>query len=265
MHDSWHWHLDVEHPFLTTSMLQRWPHGFFTRQSWPATPVDLTAMLQSTATVHRAKQVHGNQVVTPPAASAQTQPEATLPEADAVMTVAPQQAAWVCTADCTPVLIGDVQTGQVAAIHAGWRGTALRIVPTVIQKMQAQGSELSHLRLAIGPAIAGEVYQVTIPVAAAVGRSLTSFFPDGQQWQDTAIVERLLTMTAAPLLPDPAPRRIRLDVRRINALQIAELGISAEQVVIAPHCTFQEPERFFSYRRTREKKVQWSGIVSFSD
>ncbi|MEM6715611.1 MAG: laccase domain-containing protein, partial [Cyanobacteria bacterium P01_C01_bin.147] len=38
--------------------------------------------------------------------------------------------------------------------------------------------------------------------------------------------------------------------------------IHPEQLATAPHCTFQEPERFFSYRRTREKKVQWSGIVS---
>ncbi|MGK7891953.1 MAG: laccase domain-containing protein [Leptolyngbyaceae cyanobacterium] len=33
-------------------------------------------------------------------------------------------------------------------------------------------------------------------------------------------------------------------------------------MAIAPYCTFQDPDQFFSYRRTREKKVQWSGIVS---
>ncbi|MEM6836414.1 MAG: peptidoglycan editing factor PgeF [Cyanobacteria bacterium P01_C01_bin.120] len=261
MHDPWHWHLDAKHPFLTASLLQRWPHGFFTCQSWPATPNDLTALMQPTATVHRAKQVHGNHVITSTASASVLSGEA-LPEADAVMTIAPQQAAWICTADCTPVLVGDVKTGQVAAIHAGWRGTAQRILPTVIQKMQAQGSELTHLRFAIGPAIAGEVYQVTIPVAATVGRSLTALFPNPQSWKDEAVVDRLLAMTPAPLLPDATPGRIRLDVRQINALQIAELGVSADQVAIAPHCTFQEPERFFSYRRTREKKVQWSGIVS---
>lgn len=262
MHQAWHWQGSAEHPFLTTSMLARWPHGFFTCQSWPAAPAELTPVLEPVATVHRTKQVHGNRVLIPPETSALANDSDALPEADAVTTVAPKQAAWVCTADCTPVLIGDVQTGQVSAIHAGWRGTALRIVPEAIQKMQAQGSELQHLRVAMGPAIAGEVYQVTTHVAAAVGRSLTHLFPVGTDWDEATVLEQLIAMEDAPLLPDPDPGRIRLDVRRINALQMVGLGLKAEQIAIAPHCTFREPERFFSYRRTREKKVQWSGIVS---
>jgi polyphenol oxidase len=35
-----------------------------------------------------------------------------------------------------------------------------------------------------------------------------------------------------------------------------------EQIAIAPYCTYQTPEYFFSYRREHQKKVQWSGIVS---
>jgi hypothetical protein len=67
-----------------------------------------------------------------------------------------------------------------------------------------------------------------------------------------------------PILPDAEPCKFRLDVRRINALQLANLGIRSEQVAIAPHCTYQQPEHFFSYRRTQQKAVQWSGIVSQS-
>jgi hypothetical protein len=48
----------------------------------------------------------------------------------------------------------------------------------------------------------------------------------------------------------------------VNELQLERMGISGEQVAIAPHCTYQQPEYFFSYRRDKEKKVQWSGIVS---
>jgi polyphenol oxidase len=40
------------------------------------------------------------------------------------------------------------------------------------------------------------------------------------------------------------------------------LGVNPAQISIAPHCTFQEPEYFFSYRREKLKKIQWSGIVS---
>ncbi|MHC5722113.1 MAG: polyphenol oxidase family protein, partial [Nostoc sp.] len=92
-----------------------------------------------------------------------------LASADGLISEQPLQAVWVASADCTPVLIGDVKTEQVAALHAGWRGTAKKIVPLAIARLQSQGSKLDDLRIAMGPAIAGEVYQVSIDVAAEVG------------------------------------------------------------------------------------------------
>jgi polyphenol oxidase len=67
-----------------------------------------------------------------------------------------------------------------------------------------------------------------------------------------------------PVLADEKEGHVRLDVRRVNAIQLEQLGLGAEQIAIAPHCTFQDPERFFSYRRDGLKQVQWSGIVSVS-
>jgi YfiH family protein len=177
-----------------------------------------------------------------------------------VISDGPSQGVWVASADCTPVLIGDVKTGQVAAIHAGWRGTAARIVPKTVAKFQQRGSDLANLRIAMGPAIAGEVYQVDPPVALQVGQSLTTV----QQLNNPAAQwDYLYHVADPPVLPDPEPHKCRLDVRRINALQLGELGIAETQMAIAPYCTFQTPEHFFSYRRTHTKEVQWSGIVSF--
>ncbi len=79
---------------------------------------------------------------------------------------------------------------------------------------------------------------------------------------ENAIVEALHKLPNSPLFPDPNPGKVRLDVRRINFLQMEKLGISPEQIAIAPYCTYQNPEHFFSYRREKQKKVQWSGIVS---
>jgi hypothetical protein len=67
------------------------------------------------------------------------------------------------------------------------------------------------------------------------------------------------------MLPDPEPGKARLDVRLVNRWQFTRLGLDPEKIAIAPHCTFQEPQRFFSYRRTGERLVQWSGIVSGED
>lgn len=256
----WHWQTRQGYEFLTCELLRPWPHGFFTRQASPHPPADLVVALAADALVQRVKQVHGNQVLTPAALPANGMVE--LAEADGLISERPHQALWVCSADCSPVLIGDRATGQVAAVHAGWRGTAQAIVPVAVGKLQAQGSRLADLVVAIGPAIAGEVYQVSQDVAAAVGRTLLPAASRDAQGDDAAVVNCLLVQDNSPVRWDETPDKVRLDVRLANLGQLEQLGLGPDQVAIAPHCTFQEPERFFSYRRTGEKQVQWSGIVS---
>ena len=251
---SWHWRTWEGLPYLTCSILEPWPHGFFSQQFWPRLPSELTEVLRPDAEVYRVKQVHGNSVLTPSEIGRSEEVAA-----DGLITEQAQQAVWVASADCTPVLIGDEQTGQVAAVHSGWRGTAAKIVPQAIARLQAQGSNSQDLLVAMGPAIAGSVYQVSTQVAAQVGASIIPGDPDSAS---ELIVNSLHTMPDSPVLPDPEPGRVRLDIRRVIALQLEHLGISPEQVAIAPHCTYQEPQRFFSYRRDQLKKVQWSGIVS---
>jgi hypothetical protein len=213
--------------------------------------------LYPNAQAYRVKQVHGNTVLAPSdieALTVDTDP----PSADGLITEQANQAVWACSADCTPVLIVDRVTGQVAAVHAGWRGTSLKIVPQAIARLCQQGSQLQDLRVAMGPAIEGDVYQVSEHVAAEVGATVVAIDPT-----DTAMLLRALRQIPnSPLLDDPEPGRTRLDVRRINALQLERLGLSAEQLAIAPYCTYKTSDRFFSYRRSREKKAQWSGIIS---
>jgi YfiH family protein len=254
---TWHWHNWEGLPYLTCNLLKPWSHGFFTQQFWPRLPQELTQALEPEALAYRLKQVHGNTVLTPQEVDDHVNTsDDDLALADGLISHQPLQAVWVASADCTPVLIGDVKTGQVAALHAGWRGTAAKIVPEAIMRMQSHGSNLADLRVAMGPAIAGEVYQVSVEVAAEIGGSIISHN------KPEKIVNALHDLPNSPLLVDPEPGKVRLDVRRVNALQLEQLGISLEQIAIAPYCTFQTPEHFFSYRREREKKVQWSGIVS---
>jgi polyphenol oxidase len=271
---TWHWQTWQGSSYLTCSLLQDWAHGFFTQQFWSRPPEELVATLHPTAAVYRVKQVHGNTVLS---ASDLSPLEITpveeviaenrsLAEADGLFTTAENQAVWACTADCTPLLIGDVASGRVAAVHAGWRGTAAEIGPATVVHLQAQGSQIQNLRIAMGPAIAGEVYQVSTTVAAQVGKTL---LPNAVETAvETEVVDEILAelqqLPDSPILPDPAPGKARLDVRKVNYLQLTRLGIEPEQIAIAPYCTYQNPDLFFSYRRERQKKVQWSGIVSRS-
>jgi hypothetical protein len=147
----------------------------------------------------------------------------------------------------------------VAAIHAGWRGTAQKIVPVAIAQLQAQGSQLEDLRVAMGPAIAGEVYQVDVAVAV---QTASTIMPTLQSLPAEEAVQVLLELENSPVLPDATVGKVRLDVRQVNRLQLEQLGLVSEQLAIAPHCTYADPINFFSHRRAPLRKAQWSGIVS---
>lgn len=290
---TWTWQYWDNCPYLTCALLDPWPHGFFTQDWWPQLPADLVGAIAPHAQAYRVKQVHGNRVLTvteiehqhpsnPSPIREDATPSQSLPEADGVIAEHPAQAAWVATADCVPALIADRQSGRVASVHAGWRGTAQKIVPVTIRRLLEQGSRLSDLRVALGPAIAGEVYQVSTTVAAQVGTTVLSpahsteearmkkdeplaiarpdlLHPD--EADTAAILDALKALPQPPILDDPQPGRARLDVRRINTLQLEHMGLMPEQIAVAPYCTYQNGDRFFSYRRNRLKKVQWSGIV----
>lgn len=248
----WHWQEWQGLPYLRCSLLQDWQHGFFTQHFSPQLPEELVQVLQPEAQVYRVKQVHGKKVLP-------TDEVVAGAEADGLWTRDSLAAVWVCSADCTPVLIADRTTGQVAAVHAGWRGTALKIIPETIHQLIQAGSKQEDLVIALGPAIAGEVYQVSNQVAAEVGSSLVDNSPDLSAEE---ILTVLQDFPESPILEDAHPGRVRLDVRLVNTLQMQQLGIDSDQIAIAPHCTYQQPENFFSYRRQKLKKVQWSGIVS---
>jgi YfiH family protein len=165
-------------------------------------------------------QIHGNQVYHPQELPA---------EGDGLWTDNPQQSVWVASADCVPILIAG--SGVVAAVHAGWRGTAAKILPTLLQRLALQGSDLTTLRIAIGPAISPARYPVGLEVAQAV---LTTI--------------------------EVTPTSLVLDLKAVNYQQALSFGLKPEQVSISPHCTYENPQFFYSYRRDGRTGVQWSGI-----
>ncbi|MGK7891430.1 MAG: laccase domain-containing protein, partial [Leptolyngbyaceae cyanobacterium] len=255
---TWTWNTGGDRPYLTCSLLDQWPHGFFTKDWWPLSPADLTPILALDAITVRVKQVHGNVVLTPaqvntyqqgddsmlpsspltlpfplPPSSETAEERPEWPPADGLIADGPNQGLWVASADCTPALIADVNTGRVAAVHAGWRGTALQIVPVAVRKFQEQGSQLSNLRVALGPAIAGEVYQVTTNVAAQVGQTVLPDIAPKEKLTDediTHILQQVQSLPQSPILNDEQAGRARLDVRRVNQLQREQMGITAEQM-----------------------------------
>lgn len=240
----WQWREWNGSGYLTCSLLADWQHGFFTREFYPHTPERLVEALNLDAEVYRLKQVHGKIVLTPKEINLtreQIQQDNSFADGDGIITDNSRQAIWVASADCNPVLIGDKSTGRVAAVHAGWRGSSLKILPAAIARFLTWGSSLENLRIAMGPAISGEVYQVGERVATEVAASIVS----SRAAEDSqAILKQLSDLPHSPLLADERPGRVRLDIRLVNFIQLEQLGISQTQIAIAPYCTYRD-ERFF--------------------
>jgi YfiH family protein len=110
------------------------------------------------APVAFATQVHGAGVLVlsgPPAQGSRS-----VGEADALVSVDPGTAVAVLVADCVPILLADAAAGVVAAVHAGRRGLVAGVVQAAVATMLAEGAQVERLRAAVGPAIAGESYEV---------------------------------------------------------------------------------------------------------
>jgi YfiH family protein len=140
----------------------------------------------------------------------------------------------VKTADCVPILIGDPQTGAMAAVHAGWRGTLATIVAHAVERMVREyGTRPPDIRVAIGPAAGACCYEVgTEVIDAFKGR-----FPDSDD---------LFTATREG--------DAFIDLYKANRNQLVSLGVIEERIHTSPLCTMCRNDLFFSYRR--EKSIQ---------
>jgi polyphenol oxidase len=153
---------------------------------------------------------------------------------DALVSNTPQVLLAVKTADCVPVLVADPKTGAFAAVHAGWRGTSASIVLRAIGQLQAEyGTRPEDLRAAIGPAANNCCYEV--------GSDVIDRFKD-------------LFSNSEHLFTPTREGHARIDLHAANRDQLIAAGVSAERIHIAPLCTMDRNDLFFSYRR--EKKTQ---------
>lgn len=139
----------------------------------------------------------------------------------------------VKTADCVPVLLGDKKTGAFAAIHAGWRGTVQSIVTRAIEKMrELYGTRPENLIAAIGPAATCKNYEIGRDVIDAFREN----FPD---------LDHIFTPTRE--------NHALIDLHAANKEQLVRAGMAEENISIAPLCTMEHTDLFFSYRQ--EKKL----------
>jgi YfiH family protein len=171
-----------------------------------------------------AYQVHGNAATVVDADTRVEPAGGRPPRCDILLTGSTARTLLLRYADCTPILLADPRRRAVAAVHAGWRGTAVRAASSAVKALrEAFGSDARDLIAGIGPAIG--------PCCYAVGQEVFERFAD-QPW-------------AAATTRGGAPS---LDLWEANRRDLVDAGVPADQIESASICTQCASDRFFSHR-----------------
>ena len=166
-------------------------------------------------------QIHSPDVVT------LTEPFTTRPRADAMVTSTPGLALGILTADCQPVLFADPSAGVIGAAHAGWRGTKDGVLEATIAAMTALGATPQGITAVIGPCISQSAYEV--------GPEFYQSFTDDDP-------------TAARFFANGPTDRMLFDLPGYGLHRLRAAGVGHAEWT--RHCTYSDPSRFYSFRRT---------------
>jgi YfiH family protein len=152
------------------------------------------------------------------------------PQADAIVTREPGLAIGVLTADCGPLLFADPEAGVIGAAHSGWKGAISGVMEATVAAMERLGARRGHIRAALGPLIRQENYEV--------GPEFVARFTAEDQ------------ANARYFAPSARNDHAMFDLPGYVAARAARAGIAFEDLKL---CTYADPDRFFSYRRTTHR------------
>jgi len=226
------------------------PHLFTTRQLELSSQADTRALAEAVGArdVAMVRQVHGRAVVV--MRSGQPIPAAQ-PEADALISDAPDIAIAVRAADCVPLLMADRSRGVVAAVHAGWRGTVARVAGAAVDALSREfGTRPHDLIVAIGPNIGACCYEV--------GSELVDAF--AAAGHERYLIERWF-LSPPPARGSNVRAALSLDVARANIDQLILAGVPDDQIYSSGLCTAMHLDVLTSYRKEKDKAGRIAGVI----
>ena len=231
--------------FLRSELLDPVPHGFFTRlggvSEGPFAALNCgersgdslgnvaenrlraaAALGLASSRLVTATQTHSTRVEV-----IRSVPRGERPTADGLVTDLPDVAVGVLTADCQPVLLADRTAGIVGAVHAGWSGTLGGVIESGVSEMERIGACRSRIAAAVGPAIGQANYEV-----------------------GTEFRERFLAKDegSSAYFAEDETGRLTFDLPGYGLERLRRAGVSTVEWL--GECTYGDPRRFFSYRRS---------------
>ena len=176
-------------------------------------------------------QVHGAAVRTVTTADVHTDPyEKAGYEADGLMTDLPGVALMVYAADCVPILFYDPVRRCVAAVHAGWRGTAAGIAVAAVDRMKnVYGSRPSDILAAIGPGLCDHCFETHEDVPNAMTAAM-----------GTGVLRHMKIKENG---------KFAVDLKAVNAMRLEQAGLEPDHIAVCGACPSCEPDKFWSHRK----------------
>ncbi|MCK4713494.1 MAG: peptidoglycan editing factor PgeF [Marinosulfonomonas sp.] len=243
---------------LTADSLASFRHGFFTRRGGASSGIfkGLNCGHGSTdqseaVTLNRARvaeamevdagalvsihQYHSPEVLTLSAPIGNQRPKA-----DAMVTATPGIALGILTADCAPVLFADPQAGVVGAAHAGWKGALGGVLEATLDAMEALGADRTNIAAVIGPCISQAAYEV------------------GPEFMDRFLTD---DPEHSRFFAGGTDDRVQFDLPAFGLHRLRTAGVA--QAEWSRHCTYSDPDRFYSYRRSvHHKEADYGRLIA---
>lgn len=234
---------------ITADALAPLRHGFFTRKGGASSGIfaglncgtgssDLSEVVAINRT--RVAEAMGapverlvtvNQIHSPDVVTITAPHDGAAPQADGMVTATPGLVLGVLTADCQPVLFADAEAGVIGAAHAGWRGTRDGVLEAVLDAMETLGAQRSRIAAVIGPTISQAAYEV--------GPEFVYGFIDDDP-------------EAARFFAQGTGDRALFDLPAYALWRLRAAGVGHAEWT--RHCTYRDPDRFYSYRRTTHRQ-----------
>ncbi|MEL7345711.1 MAG: peptidoglycan editing factor PgeF [Pseudomonadota bacterium] len=152
-------------------------------------------------------------------------------KADGLVTKVPGVVLAILTADCQPVLFADADAGVIGAAHAGWKGALDGVLEATVDAMVSLGAQRENTTAIIGPSISQKAYEV--------GPEFFERFYDSDP-------------ETAQFFAQGDGDRMMFDLPSFGLSRLRAAGVGTAQWT--GHCTYSDPDRFYSYRRSVHRK-----------
>ncbi len=177
-------------------------------------------------------------------------------EADSHFSFQKNTALCIATADCVPILLSHQKTGLVAAVHAGWRGVANKILMKTVNQLHQLGAHAHELDVWIGPHIQQESFQVDLDVQDQIFASLGSNLAEMLRTNINDDEKKFKSLSQ-----QISEGKYLVDLNQITKNQLKIVGVNLERVFDLNIDTYSSLE-FHSHRRDKEKAGRQISFIS---